>query len=239
MRRLAEAGAHLLLGGRDVDGIRTIIESLRGAPGKLAAMRCDLDDAGQVAALIAGAKEIGGGRIDILLNGAGTIGLGHLPVWELPMADFRRVISANLRAVFLTMKYALPAMIAARYGRVVNIGGTFGLKGVRFRSQYSASKWGLRGLSRSAALDAGPYGVTVNTICPGYVNSKAAHASIREEAERQGRTPEEVARDHASTMALRRFVEPEDVAAAVMLLVGPEGGSITGQELVVDAGAVV
>jgi NAD(P)-dependent dehydrogenase (short-subunit alcohol dehydrogenase family) len=239
VRRLARAGVHQVLAGRDFDGLQAIVASLAGSPGRAIAIRCDLAKADEVAALVDGAKEFGKGRIDILLNGAGTIGLGHLPAWELPTEDFDRVLAANLRAVFLTMKFTLPNMIAARYGRIVNIGGTFGLKGVRHRSQYSSSKWGVRGLTRSAALDAGPYGITANTICPGYVNSIAAHKGIREEAERMGLTPDEVARLHASTMALRHFVEPEDIAAAVMLLAGPEGVNITGQEIVVDAGAVV
>jgi NAD(P)-dependent dehydrogenase (short-subunit alcohol dehydrogenase family) len=239
VRRLAKAGVHQILGGRDIEGLQSIVKSLSGAPGRAIAVRCDLSQAGEAASLVDRAKEFGGGRIDILLNGAGTIGLGHLPVWDLPTADFDRVLAANLRAVFLMMKFTLPIMIAARYGRIVNIGGTFGLKGVRFRSQYSSSKWGVRGLTRSTALDAGPFGITANTICPGYVNSVAAIKDIREEAERRGLEPDQVAREHASTMALRHFVDPEDVAAAVMLLAGPEGINITGQEIVVDAGAVV
>lgn len=235
-RALAAAGARLVLLGRKLPELQAFAA---GLPGEVLTLRADITDPAETEAAVAAALEFGGGRIDILLNGAGMQGPHMLPFWEVPAAEFDRTIDTNLLGPFLLMRAVLPGMIARRSGRIINIGGTFGLKGVRHRAHYSASKWGLRGLARSAALDAGEFGITVNTICPGYVRSASATREFEEESRLTGRSIAAIEADANRLMALRRFVEPADIAAAVLLLAGPDGANITGQEIVIDAGAVV
>ena len=235
-RALSAAGASLFLIGRHVEALASFAA---GLPGPVEVRRADITEPAEADAAVAAALAFGGGRIDILLNGAGMQGPHLLPFWDVPTAAFDRTIATNLLGPFLLMRAVLPHMVARRQGRIINIGGTFGLKGVRHRAHYSASKWGLRGLARSVALDAGEYGITVNTICPGYVRSASAMREFEEESRLTGRPVAELEAAANALMALRRFVEPSDIAAAVLLLAGPDGANITGQEIVIDAGAVV
>jgi 3-hydroxybutyrate dehydrogenase/3-oxoacyl-[acyl-carrier protein] reductase len=234
---MAEAGIRLVLAGRDTRRLDALSAEL-GTKTQTLVVPMDVTSAASVDAAVAQAAGFAGGRIDVLLNGHGMQGPHTLTTWDLPTADFDKTLTVNLRGVFLTMRAVLPLMIAQRNGCIVNIGGTYGFKGVRERPHYSASKWGLRGLTRAAALDAGPFGITVNTLCPGYVTSPSAERDIRERAALMGLSLEEAMPQFTSGMALRRFVEPEDIAAIVMLLIGSRGRNITGQEIVVDAGAL-
>jgi 3-hydroxybutyrate dehydrogenase/3-oxoacyl-[acyl-carrier protein] reductase len=182
-----------------------------------------------------------GDRIDVLINAAGWTGPLSPTIPDTPLADFDRVMTTNLRGPFLTLSRLLPVMYAQGSGRVVNIGGNHGLRGRAGRASFSASKWGLRGLSRSAALEAGPYGVTVNLIAPGPVAVERMEAAWEAQARREG-VPRAVILDRymaAMGAALRKPSEMDDIVAAVLFLIGPGGGGVTGQELVIDGGVVV
>ncbi len=182
-----------------------------------------------------------GDRIDVLINAAGWTGPLSPTIPDTPLADFDRVMTTNLRGPFLTLSRLLPVMYAQGSGRVVNIGGNHGLRGRAGRASFSASKWGLRGLSRSAALEAGPYGVTVNLIAPGPVAVERMEAAWEAQARREG-VPRAVILDRymaAMGAALRKPSEMDDIVAAVLFLIGPGGGSVTGQELVIDGGVIV
>ncbi|WP_044558478.1 SDR family NAD(P)-dependent oxidoreductase, partial [Azospirillum sp. B4] len=151
------------------------------------------------------------------------------------------VIATNLRAPFIVLSRLLPVMRAAKGGRIVNIGGNHGMRGRAGRSSYSASKWGLRGLSRSAALEAGPDGVTVNYIAPGPVAVPRMKAAWRARAEQDGVSEDEALTRYVANMGipLGRPSEPSDIVAMVLYLVGPGGRNITGQEMVIDGGATL
>src|SRR5439155_932660 len=110
-----------------------------------------------------------GGRIDLRVNGAGVTGTIETPVWEITGDDWDHVLAVNLRGTFLPTKHVLPTMIAQRDGKIVNISGTSGLRGYKYRAAYSASKWALRGFTRTVALEVGPYNVNVNAVHPGIV----------------------------------------------------------------------
>ncbi len=116
-------------------------------------------------------------------------------------------------------------MIACRHGRIINIGGTYGLRGRANRTAYSAAKWGLRGLTKSAALEAGPFNITVNCVSPGVV-----------EGPRLTEIGTEAAARLAESLALRRVTTPDDVARMVCFIAGEGGRQVTGQDLVVDGG---
>jgi 3-oxoacyl-[acyl-carrier protein] reductase len=196
----------------------------------------DVTDETQVQAMVEQAKAFFGGRIDILINVAGVTGPIETPVWEIDAADFSQVIETNIRGTFLPIKHVVPAMIAQRSGKVVNIGGTSGLRGYKYRAAYSASKWAVRGLTRTVALEVGEYGINVNVLCPGIVRTPRMDRLCEEKARVRGSTYEQVYDEYIQEMALRRVTEPQDVANAVLFLASEESRNITGQEITVDGG---
>jgi NAD(P)-dependent dehydrogenase (short-subunit alcohol dehydrogenase family) len=138
---------------------------------------------------------------------------------------------------FNTIRAALPAMMAQRYGKVVNVGGTFGMRGRAGRLGYSASKWGLRGITKSFALEAGPYNINVNYVAPGMVDGPRFRDKVCSDmANRLGITIEEAAQRHAADYALKRVSTDEDVANACLFLASDVSRQITGVDLPVDGG---
>ena len=189
--------------------------------------------------MAAEAREFGGGQIDILVNVAGGSGPLETPSWDTTPEAFDQIVELNMKGCFLTMRAVLPTMMAQRHGKIVNIGGTFGLRGRALRMAYSASKWGLRGITKSVALEAGPYNINVNTVCPGMVDGPRFERVCREHATRLGITLAEARRRHAEDYALRRISTGEDVANAVLFLVSERARQITGQDIAVDGGWVI
>jgi len=237
--RLASEGADLLLAARDIDALEAVAVKVRDLGRRAEVIGADVTNEGQVRAMIARALEAFGGRIDVLVNIAGVTGPIETPVWKLEQEGFDYVTTANIRGTFLPMKHVLPTMIAQGAGRVINIGGSSGLRGYRYRAAYSASKWAVRGLSKTAALDVGEYGVTVNVVCPGIVETPRMQKLCREKARVRGWTVEKVYQEYVDDMALKRVTTPEDVAGAVLFLASDDARNITGQEVVVDGGWAV
>jgi 3-oxoacyl-[acyl-carrier protein] reductase len=234
---LAQDGAHVALAGRNEDGLRAKAAELDEAcPGRDSLpVRCDVTDEEQVAAMVAAvARHFGG--IDILVNSAGGTGPIETPAQDYPAGEFRRILDLNVLGTFLPCKHAIPHLIARGGGRIVNIAGTSGLRGYRNRSGYSASKWAVRGLTRTLALELGPHGITVNDVCPNVTHGGRMDKIVAEKARVTGRTPEKVYADFAAQTALGRFVEESDVAEAIRFLVSPGARNITGHDIPVDAG---
>ena len=138
------------------------------------------------------------------INAAGVTGPIETPVQEIKVEDFRAVLESNIVGTFLPIKHVLPGMIARRYGKIVNISGTSGLRGYKYRTAYSSSKWALRGLTRTVALEAGPHNVNVNALHPGIVAGDRMDKLCREKAKKRGWTPEQVYQEYVDEMALRR-----------------------------------
>jgi 3-oxoacyl-[acyl-carrier protein] reductase len=174
--------------------------------------------------------------IDILVNTAGGTGPIETPAHEYPVGEFRQILELNVIGTFLPCKYAIPHLIARGGGRIVNLAGTSGLRGYRNRAGYSSSKWAVRGLTRTLALELGQYGITVNDVCPNVTNGARMDRIVAEKARVLGKTPDEVYADFAAQTALGRFVEESDVADAVRFLVSPAARNITGHDVPVDAG---
>lgn len=195
----------------------------------------DVTDEGGVRRLIDTAVERFGG-IDIVVNAAGVIGPIETPAQDVRADEFRSVIDVNLIGTFLVCKFAIPHLIARGGGRIVNIAGTSGLRGYRNRVAYSSSKWAVRGLTRTLALELGPHDVTVNAICPNVTLGDRMDRIINEKARKLGRTPGDVRADFAGQTALGRFIDDVDVAYAVRYLVSEGTRNVTGHEIVVDAG---
>jgi 3-oxoacyl-[acyl-carrier protein] reductase len=146
------------------------------------------------------------------------------------------VLDINVRGTFLPIKYTLPTMIAQKYGKIVNIGGSSGLRGYKYRTAYSSSKWALRGLTRTIALEAGPHNVNVNIVMPGIVHTPRMDKLCEEKARLRGWTFEQVYQEYVDEMCLGRVTEPEDVAEAVVYCASEESKNMTGQMIPVDGG---
>ena len=175
--------------------------------------------------------------IDILVNSAGGTGPIETPAQDYPAEEFRRILDLNVIGTFLPCKYVIPHLIERGGGRIVNISGTSGLRGYRNRSGYSSSKWAVRGLTRTLALELGRYGITVNDVCPNVTHGGRMDEIVAEKARVTGKTPdEECTTTSLAQTALGRFVEESDVAAAIRFLVSPGAGNITGHDIPVDAG---
>ena len=181
----------------------------------------------------------GFGHIDILVNVAGGTGPLGKSGMETTPEEFDQIIELNLKGCFLTMRAVLPDMVAQGGGKIVNVGGTFGMRGRAGRLSYSSSKWGLRGLTKSFALEVGPDNINVNCVAPGMVDGPRFHSVCTEMAERLGISLDEARAKHAEDYALRRVSTDEDVANAVLFFAGERSRQITGQDLAVDGGWVI
>lgn len=163
------------------------------------------------------------GRIDVAVHAAGVS--HEAVVWKLPLEEWDRIQSVNLRGAFLLIRHAVPAMRVSGGGRIVLIGSINGSRGKFGTSAYSASKAGLIGLAKTVSQETGRFGICVNVVEPGWVRTPLTDA-----------LPETVRSEALAETLLGEFVEPEDVAAAVIFLAGPGARRVTGQILRVDAG---
>lgn len=234
---LACDGAQIVLAGRDLEALEARAAQLHAEHPERENLvaTCDVTSEADVHALIGAAVERFGG-LDILVNTAGVIGPIETPAQDVSVDDFRAVLDVNVLGTFLPCKFAIPHLIERGGGRIVNIAGTSGLRGYRNRVSYSSSKWAVRGLTRTLALELGPHDITVNTICPNVTHGERMTKIVNEKARRAGRTPEEVYAEFTAQTALGRFIEDSDVAHAVRFLVSAGARNVTGHDIVVDAG---
>ena len=147
----AREGCRLALVGRDLAAIEPVADAARRLGVGVSVMRCDLTDTSACESTIAAAETAFGG-LDVLVNVAGGSGPIGKTGWETTRPEFDEIVTLNMAGCFNTMRAALPGMVARRYGKIVNVGGTFGMRGRAGRMAYSASKWGLRGITKSMAL---------------------------------------------------------------------------------------
>ena len=233
---LAREGADVFLTSRDTSALDEVAAEVRKLGRKAEVCACDVVDESSVAAMAEKARKFFGDRIDILVNVAGVTGPIETPVQDIKPEDFTYVIESNIRGSFLPIKYVVPTMIARRSGKIVNIGGTSGLRGYKNRAAYSSSKWGVRGLTRTVALEVGAHNINCNVVCPGIVHTPRMDKLVQEKARVRGWPIEQVYAEYVQEMALKRVTDPQDVANAVLFLASDDARNITGQELAVDGG---
>lgn len=220
--RLAEAGAHVRALDLDADAVRDVAALTGGE-----ALVADLSDLGRLDTLDLCA--------DIVVNNAG---LQHVcPVEEFDPERFSLMLRIMLEAPFRIIRAALPGMYAQGWGRIVNISSVHGLRASAYKSAYVAAKHGLEGLSKTVALEGGPHGVTSNCVNPGYVRTPLVDGQITAQARVHGIGEDEVLTTvMLEGAAVKRLVEPEEVAEAVLFLCGPHSAAMTGSSLVIDGG---
>ena len=232
---LAREGAHLAIAAREPAPLEALGGEITALGRKVVVVPTDVTDEAAVERLVTRARDTFG-RIDILVNAAGITGPIETPVWEIKADDFDQVIAVNLRGTFLPTKHVLPTMIKQRYGKIVNISGTSGLRGYKYRAAYSSSKWALRGFTRTVALEAGPHNINVYALHPGIVGGDRMDKLCREKARKRGWTPEQVYQEYVDEMALKRVTIAQDIANAVLFLVSDDSSNMTGQSVTVDGG---
>jgi NAD(P)-dependent dehydrogenase (short-subunit alcohol dehydrogenase family) len=234
-QRMAAEGAAVTLAGTSAPHLEATAAAIAAAGGRSLAVATDVAREAEVAAMVA-ATIRGFGRLDILVNNAGIAG-PTAPVAEAPLAEWERTLAINLTGAFLCARYAIPHLVAAGSGRILNITSIAGKIGYALRSAYAASKWGMIGLTRSLAIELGPSDITVNAIAPGSTRGERLANVIRDRAAALGRTAEDVEQEFfIGQNALRRMVEPEEIAATAVFLCGDEARNITGETITVSAG---
>jgi NAD(P)-dependent dehydrogenase (short-subunit alcohol dehydrogenase family) len=235
-RAFAREGCDLVLVGRDIAAIAPVADAARSLGCRVMVASCDLTDTERCQVVVDEALAAFG-AIDVLVNVAGGSGPMGKTGWETTREEFDEIVTLNMAGCFNTMRAVLPGMIERREGRIVNVGGTFGMRGRAGRMAYSASKWGLRGITKSMALEAGPYGINVNLVAPGMVEGERFRTKVVPTlAARYGITEDEAVTRHAEEYALRRITEDEDVANACLFMASPVSRQITGVDLPVDGG---
>jgi NAD(P)-dependent dehydrogenase (short-subunit alcohol dehydrogenase family) len=203
---------------------------------KAVVVACDVTNEDQVRGMVDKALEAFGGRIDVLVNVAGVTGPIETPVQDIEVDDFDYVIISNERGTFLPIKHVVPTMISQKSGKIINISGTSGLRGYPMRTSYSASKWAVRGITRTVALELGQHNINVNAVCPGIVETPRMMKLCEEKARLRGWTVEQVYEEYVQDMVLKRVTLGQDVANTVLFLANDESRQITGQHIAVDGG---
>lgn len=235
---LAREGVDLCLAGRDMAAIAPVTAEVKKLGRKAIEAKCDLTSEKDVQAMVAKALDAFG-RIDILVNVAGGRGPLETTAWDTTPEQMDEILALNVKGAFLCMKAVTPAMQKQRYGKIINIGGTFGLRGRGLRMAYSASKWGVRGVVKAFALELGSYNINVNNVAPGMVDGPRFRKVCEEMSKRLGIPLEQAMRKHAEEYALKRVSTDEDVANAVLFFASDASRQITGQDIAVDGGWVI
>jgi len=229
---LIGAGARVTLLGRDAQRLASLAATLQGETCCVAA---DVSDPAEVTRAFAEAR----GRlgpIAILVNNAGQAETA--PFGRMSLDVWHRMLAVNLTGTMLCSQAALPDMVDAAYGRIVNIASTAALRGFRYGTAYAASKHGVLGLTRSLALEVADRGITVNAVCPGYVETDMMGHAIDNVMARTGRTREEARAYFASQNPQQRVVQPGEVAEAVLWLCGDGAAGVNGAAIPISGGDV-
>ncbi|SDH27395.1 3-hydroxybutyrate dehydrogenase [Agrococcus jejuensis] len=218
----ADAGAHVIVADLDADAAARTAAEVGGEP-----WHVDLSDVAALETLRLDA--------DILVNNAGIQRVS--PIVDFDPSDFRRILQLMLEAPFLLVRAVMPGMVERGFGRVINLSSVHGIRASAFKSAYVAAKHGLEGLSKVTALEGAPHGVTSNCIDPGYVRTALVERQIADQARTHGIPESEVVEKIMLTeMAIKRMVEPAEVASLATWLAGPHAGMVTGASYTMDGG---
>jgi len=230
----ASAGARVCVADLNESAARAAADAIRGAGGEAIGVRCDVTREPELDAALDQAVAAWG-RIDVLVNNAGLQFVS--PLEEFPAEKFELLLRVMLIAPFLATKKVFPLMKRQRYGRILNMASVNGLVGFAGKAAYNSAKHGLIGLTRVAALEGAAHGITVNALCPGYVDTPLVQNQLGDLARTRGVPLDRVLEDVIYPLVpIRRLLTPQEIAAYAVFLVGEQAGGVTGQPVVIDGG---
>ncbi len=235
-RTLAAAGAAVVAAARSQDEIARLADELQQAGHAAWAIPCDVTVPEQITALASAARERLG-SIDILVNNAGIA--SSAPLKAIRLAEWERIFAVNVTGTFLCTQAFLPDMLEQGWGRVVNIASIAGKMGAAYISAYAASKHAVVGFTRSLAAEVAAKGVTVNAVCPGYVDSEMTQETVERIVGKTGLSAEEARARLAAMSPQQRIFTPEEVAYQVLWVCDPRAQGVNGQTLVLDGGTLL
>jgi 3-hydroxybutyrate dehydrogenase len=230
---LAREGAAVVAVDRQADALEQTAKELRSAGLAVCGVVADVTQSQSIDRLVQ-ETVARTGRIDILVNNAGVI--SNTPILDLPEEEWDRTLAVNLKGVFVCSQSVARVMSKQRSGRIVNIASLAGKVGAPGQAAYCASKHGVLGLTKVAAIDLAPFGINVNAICPGNTETEMMRHVFTKRAESRGQTFDDLAQGILAKTPLGRFGQPDDVAQVVLFLVSPAAAYITGQTIDVDGG---
>jgi 3-hydroxybutyrate dehydrogenase len=234
----AREGAQVAVAARTLEQVKQVASEIADQfSTKALPVVCDVSDVESIGKMFASVTERFGRGPDILVNNAGIA--ESAPLTKTDDELWQRHLAINLSGTFYCTRAALPQMIERGWGRIINIASIAGKTGAPYIAAYSASKHGVLGLTRSAALEVAAKGITVNAICPGYVDTDMTTRGIANITRKTGLSADQAMESIKKMSPQNRIIEPEEVAALALLLATEEGRGINGQAINVDGGSVL
>jgi NAD(P)-dependent dehydrogenase (short-subunit alcohol dehydrogenase family) len=235
-RAFSAQACRVVITARDPQRLRATAEEMARYGAQVLALPCDISDRDAMLDL---QKEIAArwGAVQILINNAGIA--RAVKFTDMPDDVWDAILETNLTGAYNCCKVFLPRMLQAQWGRIINIASTAAKVGYSHATAYTASKHGLLGLTRSLALETARLGVTVNAICPGYIDDERTRENARIMAQRTGKSVDEILELFADSAPQKRLIAPDEVAALALLIASDKLGAMTGQAINVDGGAVM
>lgn len=226
-RALSDAGAHVIVCGRTAAEVMAVAEEVEGE-----GLVADLLDRAATDHMVERA-----GRIDVLVNNAGAAESASLE--RTTDATWDRILELDATSPFRVTRALVPPMVAAGWGRVINIASNAGVSGYGYTAAYCAAKHAMVGFTRALAIDLARTGVTINALCPGWVDTKLADEAVQRIADKTKRSADDARKTLEAMSPQRRMIEPAEVAHAALMLCADEARGIHGQTIVIDGGAIL
>lgn len=223
----ANAGAEVIITGRRLEAL----EQIAAQHSAIRSIAADVTDEASVQALFAAA-----GLVDIVIANAGAA--ESAPLAKTSLATWQNMLAVNLTGVFLTLREGLKQMQQRDWGRLMVVASTAGLKGYAYVAPYAAAKHGVIGLVRSLALEVATKGITVNALCPGFLDTEMTERSVANIMQKTGRSREEAIAVLAATNPQQRLIQPSEVSSAALWLCAAGSEGINGQALAIAGGEV-
>jgi 3-hydroxybutyrate dehydrogenase len=234
----AQEGAQVAVAARSSEQVSKVAcEIAEQFPTMATPINCDVSDPKSVEKMFVLVNQVFGRGPDIMVNNAGIA--ESAPLTKTDDELWHRILDVNLNGTFYCTRAALPQMIEQGWGRIINVASIAGKTGAPYIAAYSASKHGVLGLTRSAAMEVAAKGITVNAICPGYVDTEMTTGAIENITQKTRLTADEAMESIKKMSPQNRIIEPEEVAALALLLASEEGRGINGQAINVDGGSVL